>query len=352
MFRKATTLGVIGLALGMSVAITACDVLSIFPLSGGADRSADTGTLRVLVADTPFPFEFIEEASITITRVEVRLGETESECSDDADCDDGDPCTDDACVDGVCVNTPNDCNEGNGNDADGNDEDGDEDGNDNDGDDDDGSPFIVIFQGEREFNLLDLQNGRTDLLADTEIPAGTYTQMRLIVTSGEVVLDDENMTTFPLTVPSGSQTGIKLHFEFTVEADGETTLLLDVDVSKAFLPIPGGRIEDPSTIREFKFKPSVAMRLINLIEAGSIAGSVTNSSGEPLRDVTVTAFDGETQVTGTATDADGTYVLSGLPPGEYRVEFSAVGFGDVIVEGVSVTAGATTEGVDAEMTAS
>jgi hypothetical protein len=396
-----TLCGILGLACGLGLVFSGCQSSS--DSADDAD-SGGTGTLRVLVTDKPFPFELIKEANITITRVEVRRAEGEAQCSDAADCDDGDLCTDDACDNGACANVPRDCDDGDLCTVDSCDpQTGDcmhdelqcEDGlvcngvacvppcadesecddeidctedacvegvcvntpvdcdDEDEGDDDDGV-FIVIFDGPpREFNLLDLQNGRTDLLADTEVPAGTYTQMRLIVTEGEVVLEDEEIPPFSLRVPSGAQTGIKLHFEFTVEDGEETILLLDVDVSKAFLPVPGGHIDDPSTIREFKFKPSVAMRLINLLDAGSISGTVTDTDGNLLPGVAVTVYDGDGElVTGTATDPDGAYTVMGLTTGEYRLEFSVTDCEDAVLEGVMVTAGETTENVDVQMVCS
>ena len=57
------------------------------------------------------------------------------------------------------------------------------------------SPFIVIFDDPngKDFDLVELRNGQTDLLADANVPAGTYTQMRLVVTEGEVTLTDERV---------------------------------------------------------------------------------------------------------------------------------------------------------------
>ena len=72
----------------------------------------------------------------------------------------------------------------------------------------------------------------------------------------------------------------------------------------------------------------------------------------PLAGVAVTAFAGGTEVTSTSTEDDGTYVLGGLVTGEYRVEFSAAGFDDFVVDDVAVTAGQTTANVNATMTAS
>lgn len=430
----------IGLLVVIAVSLSTlrCDVPS--GSSGGGD-----GTLRVLITDKPFPFDLIDEALITITRVEVRQAgevECETECDDgaycngaevcvdgecrlgpapcgddegcdedadaclklcaaDADCNDGDYCNgEETCVEGRCAVGADPCTGGLFCDEDHNvctigcashgdcddgvfcngvetcvsgacvagdtpcaigqtcDEDDDEceDGEDDDGDEDDdngGSPFLVIFEGEKVFNLLDLRNGQTDLLADAEIAAGTYTLMRLIVTGGQITLVDGRV--FPLNVPSGAQTGIKLHFTFEVKEGELTQLLLDVDLSRAFRPIPGGHIEDPSTISTFQFSPSVAMRLINLLDAGSIVGMVTTVAAEvstPLAGVAVTAYAGDTEVTSTSTVNDGTYVLGGLATGDYRVEFSATGFDDVVVEDVAVTAGQTTANIHAALTAS
>ena len=293
----------------------------------GGSGSGGTGTLRVLITDAPFPFEYVQEAVVMIERVEVRRA-------------------------------------------------GDDEADESDGEEDGGNPFVVIFPPEgsedpepKEFDLLDLQGGKTDLLADADIPAGTYTQMRLIVSGGRITITDDDADggtrTFDLRVPSGEQTGIKLQFTFDVVADEETVLLLDVDISKAFVPIPGGRISDPSQIDRFQFKPSVAMRLIRIIDAGSIAGTVTDTAAIPLADVTVSVFaaadegdeeagqetpdDGtgeeEEPITTTATGEDGTYVVSGLPAGTYRVEFSAEGY--IADEAMAtVVEGETTEGVN------
>ena len=273
-----------------TIRVLAFSLLASLALSlGGCPRSAGTGTVQVLVTDKPYPYEFIASATLTITRVDVRTGDPSEEDED---------------------------------------------------------AFITIFEGSREFDLTDLQNGRTDLLADATIPEGTYTQMRLFVTEGAVTLTTDP-NEIPLTVPSGASSGIKLNFTFSVETDEQTVLLLDVDMSRAFRPVPAGKIEDPSTIRGFQFAPSLAMRLINMLEAGSIAGTVTDNSGEPIEAASVTAFDeDENEVTSTSTEADGTYVLSGLHTGTYRVEVSATGFLAGEVTGAEVTAGQQTSGVD------
>ncbi len=64
-------------------------------------------------------------------------------------------------------------------------------------------------------NLLEWNNGRSIILGEAELPAGHYTQIRLMIQKAEIVVDGQ---TFPLTVPSGAQTGLKMGPEFTLEA--------------------------------------------------------------------------------------------------------------------------------------
>jgi len=378
-------------AMAWTILVASCVNVPPADNNGGG-----TGSVRVLVTDRPYPFDLIEEATITITEVQVRRAEEEGPaCDSNADCLDDVFCNGtETCVDGECHNGEFPCADGEFCDEEQEDCltpctddvqcnnafycDGEEtcdtvsgeclEGDDpceedqtcdesldvcvnTDDDDDDDGVWITIFTGDKTFNLLDLQNGRTDLLANASIPAGTYTQMRLIVTEGTVKLFDVEEP-FVLRVPSGEQTGIKLHFLFEVEDGEETLLLLDVDLSRAFRPIPAGQIEDPSTIRTFHFTPSVAMKLIHVLDAGRIAGAVLDGDGEPLPAVSVTAFDeDDNEVTSTSTEDDGTFVLSGLITGTYRVEFSLTGFEDTEVADVEVTAGETTTIDDVTMTA-
>ncbi|MCP4250209.1 MAG: carboxypeptidase regulatory-like domain-containing protein [bacterium] len=62
--------------------------------------------------------------------------------------------------------------------------------------------------------------------------------------------------------------------------------------------------------------------------------------------MSVTTLYTETEVTGTATDPDGTYTLTGLPAGTYRLEFTAPGFQDAELTDQTVEAGQIVEGTD------
>jgi hypothetical protein len=70
---------------------------------------------------------------------------------------------------------------------------------------------------------------------------------------------------------------------------------------------------------------------------GALAGTVTDSSGAVIPNATVTVTNTETNQARTiTTGTDGTYKFALLPPGTYRVRFSAVGFKAAEVPSVTV----------------
>jgi len=117
-----------------------------------------------------------------------------------------------------------------------------------------------------------------------------------------------------------------------VVSDVTTDLMLDVDVSRSFRPIPAsaqagrGRFVLPV--------PPVAPRRQPPRRAGTVAGTVwfdAGSPADPLDDVpitgaTVTAVQGGADVTATATDAAGAYAIPACPPATTRCAAEATGF--------------------------
>ncbi len=316
------------LAAGILV-MTGCGSGTALP-AGGDELVEGDGTMRLLITDRPYPVNLIERADVTIVRIDV-LPEGASDFDD----------VDDDTTDDASQVTPDDDPESEDSDA--------EDGEDTeDTDSISNANFLTVYEGEQTFNLLDLQNGESDVLTNAEIPAGTYTQMRFVITGGVVELTDGRE--IDLEVPSGEQSGIKLHFTFEVVADQETELLLDFDLSRAFQPVPAGHADDPSTIETFHFRPSLGMRLVNMATCGSVSGTVSALDGTPLGDVLVTAYLNGTEVTSTVSADDGTYRLIGLESGAYRFEISANGYTDSELTSVGVVEGQSTSNMNATMT--
>lgn len=100
-------------------------------------------------------------------------------------------------------------------------------------------------------NLLELQNETLDLVKDAEIPTGTYTELRLVISGGYVELEDGSIyasspdyeglpagatVTGELRMPSLGQSGIKVTLPGSaLEVTGpQKIVLIDFDVSQSF----------------------------------------------------------------------------------------------------------------------
>jgi hypothetical protein len=113
--------------------------------------------------------------------------------------------------------------------------------------------ILTLTETGGTYDLLDLQSGVNATLATATVPAGSYSQLRLVVLSAAVTLVDgvtftDGSTSANLTVPSGARSGIKILLNdrdgepgLTV-GEGEIVVLLELDVTRNFvLTGPPGR---------------------------------------------------------------------------------------------------------------
>jgi len=102
-----------------------------------------------------------------------------------------------------------------------------------------------------------------------------------------------------------------------------------------------------------------------LAAGGTISGRVTDESGNGIADAGVNIQDTNgSNIDGTRTDADGNYSFQGLPAGNWKVYFNAANVGNYLpryyndkdgwnpqlADSVSVTAGQTAAGINAQLT--
>ncbi len=78
------------------------------------------------------------------------------------------------------------------------------------------------------YNLLGLQNGVDTLIASSPLPKGEVKEIRLVLGPNNSVKD--NGTVYPLTIPSGSTSGLKIKISKKLNASLET-LLIDFDAA-------------------------------------------------------------------------------------------------------------------------
>lgn len=206
----------------------------------------------------------------------------------------------------------------------------------------------VVASPNKIYNLLDLVNGVMQNLGVSELSAGHYTQMRLIIgedidvvsNNGDLNLNGTSHvdTTFAnyiikqddsvseLKIPSGYQTGIKLVYGFDIVAGSTVDLILDFDAAKS--------VVKRGNSGAYNLKPTI--KVIGTQNNATLTGMVTDSgTSNPVGGALVTAqiynfeaMDEKDKVTvfaSTLTDDSGNYKMY-LAPGDYFMVVTAAGY--------------------------
>jgi hypothetical protein len=223
----------------------------------GCNKTADgPGKLVVKVTDDPFNISFVESATLTINKIEIRKsGQGEN------------------------------------------------------------GQFIVLSSDTLTFDLMNLRNGVTQEVSNLEIPQGNYDLIRLYIDRASLKIKDQPVE-YKIKVPSGSQTGIKLFISPSITIAGGLTseLLLDFDLSKSF--VMRGNMDHAAGVNGFIFKPCI--RVTNNSTAGRIEGQVADTAKIILENAKVWVKK-DTVISTAFTDATGHYTFIGVPSGTYSV---------------------------------
>lgn len=88
--------------------------------------------------------------------------------------------------------------------------------------------WITLTGNTTTINLLDIINS-SEKLGSFSVPAGNYTQLRFMVSNATAVIDGQ---TYVLEIPSGSQTGLKVHFDsiLALKAGQSVNMTIDIQV--------------------------------------------------------------------------------------------------------------------------
>ncbi len=132
-----------------------------------------------------------------------------------------------------------------------------------------GEPITINFATPRTIDLLTLQGTTTSLLLDGEtVTGGKYNWLRLKVNESASYLTNSTGR-HDLTIPSGSESGLKVVNGFTVPQDGTVALTIDFDLRKSVL-------EPAQSGGAYKLKPT--LRLVQNDKTGHIGGTVPNTT--------------------------------------------------------------------------
>lgn len=152
------------------------------------------------------------------------------------------------------------------------------------------------------YNLLELTNGEEAFLGEIELPEGRLGQVRLILgDQNELVIGED---TLQLTVPSGSQSGLKVNINADIVEGVAYKLILDFDAGRS--------VVKRGNSGAYNLKPVIRAQMD--AQTGAIEGAVSPAGA----DVIVYAIQGEDSVSSYPDEA-GAYLIRALTEGTYDV---------------------------------
>jgi hypothetical protein len=178
------------------IPILAVTTIAVGCSSDSALRSGD-GRIFVQLTDAPFPFDSVESVNVHVVRVDARVAEADSATADSS-------------LDATSSRQ---------------------------------GGWRTIAEPDRAIDLLTLRDGNFTTIGETDLPAGTYRALRLIIdpSRSDVRLKDNTVLTGEsdpgVKFPSANRSGLKINLETPlVVGDGDsTTVLVDFDVGQSFV---------------------------------------------------------------------------------------------------------------------
>lgn len=245
-----------------------------------SDTITNSGSISIKLTDAPMPYNQFMEASITVDKVEIGL-----------------------------ASDPN--------------------------------SFVTIMNETKTFNMLNMINGITEVLASATIPEGNYDTVRLYISSTNMQMNSGETFTYEVTQSnmSGGMMGNGMNFNngtgsidmsldhiINVQMGSQNDFLMDIDIDHSF-NLEGvnfsGMGSGMMSMTGFTFNPT--MRFVNLADAGTISGFV-HMGTEGLSDVNISLMQNGTAYTTTHTDNTGHYTMIGIPEGTYTIMAEADGY--------------------------
>ena len=193
----------------------------------------------------------------------------------------------------------------------------------------------IVLAPVQRVNLLNLQNGVLAELGQTPLPAGKYTQLRVVLGANDSaaplansVLPTGGVET-ALTTPSAQQTGLKMNVDLDVGANQMLDLVLDFNACKS--------VVKAGNSGKYLLKPviSVVPRFVSGA-AGVVDASLANGN------TMVSLQQSGLVVKATSPSSTGGFLLQPVSPGTYDLVITAPGLATLVVTDVVVASGLVT----------
>lgn len=199
-------------------------------------------------------------------------------------------------------------------------------------DDSDAGWSEVVLDAPQRVDLLSLNNGTLLPLGQTELPAGSYTQMRLVLAANTAADPMANAITptggeqTALTTPSGQQSGLKMNVNLDVPEGQVADFAIDFDACKSFVKAGNsGKILLKPVLSVIPILSSAGQRIVGFVDPSLVSDGATVSAqlaGTPVR--------------ATPPDATGRFELYPVLPGTYDLVITASGRVNAVMTGVPV----------------
>ncbi|KJD33943.1 hypothetical protein PK35_04195 [Tamlana nanhaiensis] len=191
--------------------------------------------------------------------------------------------------------------------------------------------WISLEANNETVNLLDFTGGISKVLVDRyPIPAGTLSQMRLVLGDGNTIViegDNSELNEFDLKTPSAQQSGLKLKVNTIIEEGYTYDFVLDFDVEKSIVMAGNSDniILKPVLYVSAEVNSGIIQGSITPSDVPAIASVLVDDMGndDPTDDYVITAY----------TDDAGSFALWGVPAGTYDVVVTPVSDGTNYNEG-------------------
>jgi len=203
--------------------------------------------------------------------------------------------------------------------------------------DDGGGWSEVVLNPVKRVDLLKLTNGVIEELGATSLPAGNYTQVRLVLSSNSTATPMANSVVptggveTALDTPSGQQSGLKINTNVGVASNQVTDIVLDFHVCESVVSAGSGR---------YLLKPVLSIlpraTATSLAVEGFVATALANST------TSVSLQQAGVVARATVPDSAGKFLLSPVPAGTYDLVIRASGRAIAVITSVPVTTSSKT----------